>query len=208
MATKSTLNCSIPDYQSTCFDVLDARFNPCAQNVPIGFFLLGSIPLWITLLLLLVQSVRTATSIIGRLPKCAGTARIQHVIKCTRTNLDVQVCILIFLSSILIMIGHIVSFSSDTLYDAQLSNCLSAAACCNKRAVSSLGAMASSPFPWRITLPVSSPSRARRSFVFGILKSLLLLPLPDSIAVCVTASVQTVCYSTSTVKNCSVRCTQ
>jgi hypothetical protein len=112
--------CSLEDYgyDSNCFDILVGSLNPasCVNGSGIQYsqssqlMLHSAICLWVAVLLILLQSVRTAVSIISRLPKSDTITPIQHAISCFRQHSDFRLCIFVFFASFLLAISRIISF--------------------------------------------------------------------------------------------------
>jgi hypothetical protein len=112
-------SCKLEDYgyASNCFVLLDSP-NPvsCVNGSGIQFsqssqsMLQSAIFLWVAVLLILLQSVRTAVSIISRLPKSDAVTPIQHAVACFSKHSDFRLCIFVFFASFLLAISRIISF--------------------------------------------------------------------------------------------------
>ncbi len=110
------LNCSL--YDDKCFDILGSLKPalPCingssSQYSPTPPILSSAMTLWLLVLLILLQSFRTAVSISSRLPKSDSISPVQHLIVCVRQHSDFRLCIFAFFASFLLAISRIVSFS-------------------------------------------------------------------------------------------------
>ncbi len=94
--TAPSLKCVGPAFDDKCFDVLS--LNPCRQETTFRYALPSAVVLWISLLLLLFQSIRTARSIINRLPKTntfsLSSPTSWHSIRCFQQYPDFRVCVL------------------------------------------------------------------------------------------------------------------
>lgn len=91
---KPNFNCSAPGLDDKCFDFLNVEgYNPCIKYQGSRISLFSTIALFVFLVLLCLQSIRTAKSIISRLPKCEMTPA-RRLLRCARKNSDVRICLM------------------------------------------------------------------------------------------------------------------